>query len=199
MQRSKEEIIDYFQEFIFGFIYHDIERCIEVQANYAVALALLSYTEYIGGLISGNLGEKKESENNFNRALKHFPHKYQGINKTLKAQYVGKNGKLKTDTGIYKLFRCGMVHEYFIKGLGTIINNPDGQAAAHRIGIDVMEVKMWPTGLTEKLIILYTNEYFRDFRLAVNNIYKKLIIDSDVKLLDGFNKSLDRINARKIL
>ena len=73
MQIGEWRIIDYFNEFIFGFVYHDIERCIEAKANYIAALALLSYTEYIGGLISGNLGMKDKAKENFEEALKYFP------------------------------------------------------------------------------------------------------------------------------
>ncbi len=199
MQRSKEDIINHFQEFIFDFIYHDIEHCIEVRANYAVALALLSYTEYIGGLISGYLGLKNKSKSNFEEALKYFPKEYSDVNITLKVEYRDERGQIKSDTGIYGLFRCGMVHEYFIKGLGTVINNPDGHAEAHRIGVEVMKVEMLSTGVEEKLLVLRTNEYFRDFKVAVEKIYKRLILNSDPKLLKGFNKSLDRIDARRIL
>ena len=198
VQRTKEDIINHFQEFIFGFIYYDIEHCIEVRANYAVALALLSYTEYIGGLISGNLGLRRSPEN-FRKALEYFPKDYDDFDSSIKVEYKDDKGKTITETGIYSLFRCGMVHEFFIKGRGTVINNPDGHAEAHRIGIEVMKVEMFSTGVEEKLLILRTNEYFRDFKVAVEKIYERLILDSDPKLLKGFNKSLDRIDARRIL
>jgi len=113
LQRSKWQIIDYFHQFLFGFIYHDIERCIEAKANYVVALALLSYTEYIGGLISGNLGLKYKAKDNFDKALEYFPDEYRNINSTIQIEYEDDKGNIKTDTGIYSLYRCGMVHEYF--------------------------------------------------------------------------------------
>jgi len=191
MQMSKEDIIDYFHRFIFGFICHDIERCIEARANYVVALALLSYTEFIGGLISGNLGLKDKgiSNRNFKKALKYFPKEYKDIDSSLKVEYKDKNGKTQTETGIYFLFRCGMVHEYFIKGHPTIVyNDPYGPTQKH-IGI----IK------TNGKFEFHTNEYFRDFRLAVEKIYKMLVVDSNPKLLEGFNKSLDRISSRKII
>lgn len=201
MQRSKVEIIDYFQEFIFGFVYHDIENCIKAGANYVVALALLSYTEYIGGLISGNLGLRDRGipTNNFKKALEYFPKDYDDFDSSTKVEYKDDKGKTITETGIYKVFRCGMVHEYFGKGCGIVFNNPGGHAEAHRIGVEVMNVEMLSTGVEEKLPILRTNEYFRDFKSAVEKIYKSLIIDCDHNVLEEFNRSLDRIYSRKIL
>jgi hypothetical protein len=190
MQRTREEIVDYFHEFIFGFIYHDIERCIEAKANYVVALALLSYTEYIGGLISGNLGLKDRGipTSNFNTALEYFPKKYKDINLTLQVEYTDENGNTQSEKGIYSLFRCGMVHEYFVKGESIVYNEPYGHTKSH-IGI----IKNG-----EKLEF-HTNEYFRDFRLAIYKIYKLLVMDSNPKLMDGFNNSLYRISSRKII
>lgn len=190
MQRSKEDIINYFHEFIFGFICHDIERCIEAKANYVVALALLSYTEYIGGLVSGNLGLRDRGipTRNFKKALKYFPKEYDNIDSSIKVEYKDDKGEAITETGIYSLFRCGMVHEYFIKGESVIHNDPCGPTKSH-IGI----IK------TAGKFEFHTNEYYRDFGLAIMKIYKMLIIDSNPILLKGFNESLDRIYSRKIL
>ncbi len=205
MQRSKGNIIDYFQQFIFGFIYHDIEQCIKARANYVVALALLSYTEYIGGLISGDLGLRGKGRFNFEKALEYFPKEYKEINSSIKIEYIDEYGKTQIDDGIYSLFRCGMVHEFFIKGLPTIIyNNPDGYIKDH-IGIVSKEYLIeWPEEISmppypNKVFEFYTSEYFRDFKSAIDRIFKLLVVDKDQKLLEGFNKSLDRIYHRRIL
>ena len=205
--RTKVEIIDYFQEFIYGSICHNIENCIKAGSNYVVALALLSYTEYIGRLISGNLGIQRESGKSFKKALDYFPNEYNKVDSSIVIQYIDKDGQPildkkgnpEQDKGIYGLFRCGMVHEYFIKGLGAVINNPDGHAEAHLIGVEVMNVEISSTGIEEKLLILRTNEYFRDFKSAIDRIFKLLVVDKDPRLLRGFNNSLDRIYSRRIL
>ncbi len=205
MQRTREEIIYHFHKFILGFIYHDIERCIEARANYVVALALLSYTEYIGGLISGHLGLKDKGivQTNFEEALKYFPNEYKQVDSSIVIQYIDedgqpildKKGNPKQDKGIYRLFRCGMVHEYFIKGFLTTMvnNNPDGYTKEKRIGIETVLED------SSKRLIFYTNEYFRDFKSAVDKIYKLLIVEENKELLAGFNKSLDTISSRRIL
>jgi len=164
---------------------------------------LISYTEFIGGLISGNLGKSSATEN-FGRALKLFPEEYRKVNSSIQLQYVDK-GKLTTrKTGIYDVFRCGLVHEYFIKGHVLIHNNPDGHADEH-IGILIKEhIMEFPveTGLPpypSRYLEFHTNEYFRDFKLAVGQIIKLLLIDRDKQLLKGFNESLDRIRLRRIV
>ena len=40
-------MLDYFNEYIFGFIFHDIESCIKAKANFGVATLLMAYTEKI--------------------------------------------------------------------------------------------------------------------------------------------------------
>jgi len=204
MQRHEGLIINHFHEIIYGFIFHDIQTCIQGRANFIAALALLSYTEYLGGLISGNLGVRTESKNNFNKALKYFPEEYLNVDSSLKIEYQDKNGRVKPDDGIYAIYRCGLAHEYFIKGIATIYNNPDGPTRDH-IGIVVAQHQIeWPEEygippVTNKVLEFYTNEYFRDYRSAVNKFFKSLIVDKDATLLKAFNDSLDRVYSRRIL
>lgn len=167
-------------------------------------MALLSYTEFIGGLISGNLGKSSATEN-FGRALKLFPEEYRKINSSIRIEYIDNKGKLITHkTGIYDVFRCGLVHEYFIKGRVLIYNNADGHTDEH-IGILRKEhIIKFPAEIgmppyPSRYLEFHTNEYFRDFKSAVGKIIKLLLIDRDEKLLKGFNESLDRINSRRIV
>jgi len=203
VQRSDWQIADFFHTYIEGSIYNDIERCIKAEASHVVALALLSYTEFIGGLISGNLGKSSATEN-FGRALKFFPEEYRKINSSIQLQYVDRGKQITRKTRIYDVFRCGLVHEYFIKGHVLIHNNPDGHADEH-IGIlrkeHIIEFPV-ETGLPpypSRYLEFHTNEYFRDFKLAVGKIINLLLIDRDEKLLRGFNESLDRIRLRRIV
>ncbi len=204
MQRSFWHIADFIDTYIKGFIYNDIERCLKAEASHVVALALLSYTEFIGGLISGNLGKKGHAEKNFERSLKYFPEEYRKVNSSIQLQYFDKGKPISRPTGIYEVFRCGLVHEYFIKRHVLIYNNPDGHADEH-IGILRKEqIIEFPaeTGLPPYPSIhleFHTNEYFRDFKSAVGKIINLLPIDRDKKLLKGFHESLDRIRLRRIV
>ncbi len=205
MQRSDWHILDYFHTYIQGAIYPEIERCIQVGADNVVALALLSYTEYLGGLISGTLGLNGKSRLNFKKALEYFPTEYNDIDSSLNMEYTDENGKRQTKKkGIYDVFRCGLAHEYFIKGFPIIYNNPDGHTNEH-IGIlrkeHIIEFPV-ETGLRpypSRYLEFHANEYFRDFKAAVGKIIKLLLVDRDEKLLKGFNESLDRIRLRRIV
>ena len=203
MQRNDWHIADFIDTYIQGFIYNDIERCIKAEASHVVALALLSYTEFIGGLISGNFGKNSASKN-FGRALKLFPEGYIKVNSSIQLRYVDKGNLITRKTGIYDVFRCGLVHEYFIKGHALIYNNPDGHTDEH-IGILIKEqIIEFPveTGLPpypSRYLEFHTNEYFRDFKSAVGKIIKLLLIDRDEKSLKGFHERRDRINSRRIV
>jgi len=48
-------VSDFFKEYIFGFIYHDINSAIDGKANFLAALGLLCYTEFLGNR-GGNRG-----------------------------------------------------------------------------------------------------------------------------------------------
>lgn len=200
MQRSKEEIEKYFKEYIFGFIFNDIQNCIKAKANYTVALALLSYTEYVGGLINGTLGLQGKSEKQFNKALEYF--EWNGDKKYYKnftQQYKDIGSQIKAGN-IYTLFRCGLAHEYFIKGDSFVHNNSDGYRDDKGIfycegcidsdaGVQVIGGRLR----------FHTNAYFRDFKNAVQKYYEKLIEGEDQNLLNTYNSSRDRISVREIL
>jgi hypothetical protein len=207
---SESVIREYFDVFLFGFILNDIKQCIKAKANYVIALALLSYTEYVGALISGNIGLKGRGipRKNFHNALEYFPKEYLDIDAKIQVEYIDNNGKRKKEKGIYSLYRCGMVHEYFVKGDSIIHNNPYGQLKSH-IGIIKDKGKFK----------FHTNEYFRDFQSAIKKIYKKILDDFEVDLklasksqgeylqesdlnsalLKGFCKSLSMYSSRKII
>lgn len=72
MSMCKDQIDAYFKNYIEQFIFEDIENCIHVRANYTVALALTSYTDFLGGLINGTLGLTNKSQEQFNKALEYF-------------------------------------------------------------------------------------------------------------------------------
>ena len=90
------------EKFVEEFMFHDIKACIDGQANFAAALTLSAYTEAIGGLINGNLTERKNSERNYTTFL-------------IRMGYTPEEAKRHYDN-----VRCGLVHRYFIKGEFTV-------------------------------------------------------------------------------
>jgi len=200
---SEEEIKSYFKEYIFGFIFNDIENCIKAKANYTVALALLSYTEFLGGLINGTLGLRDKSHEQFNEALKFFEWNGDGnYYKNFRIEFRDADF-LEKEGDIYSLFRCGLAHEYFIKGDSLVHNNPTGYKDSQgkfysegRINSDA-GVQVIDDNETKRLRF-HNNAYFRDFKKAWQKYYKKLVEEKDQKLLRKFNNALERIRVREI-
>jgi hypothetical protein len=200
MRRSQQDIKKHFEEYIFGFIFNDIYGCMKARANYTVALALLSYTEYVGGLINGTLGLQGKSQEQFNKALEFFEWNGDGkYYRGFKQKYKDFDFQIKEGT-IYTLFRCGLAHEYFIKGDSLVHNNPDGYRDSKGVfycegcidsdaGVQVIDGRLR----------FHTNAYFRDFKNAVQKYYEKLIEGEDQNLLNVYNSAMDRIFVRELL
>jgi len=101
-----KDIVDaFFVEYVYGFMFTDIEREIALArlnlggGNFLAALGLLCYTEYLGAVKRDNL-EPGSSRQNFDAFFN-----------TLGPEYAA----LGTEMNVYGVFRCGMAHEYFVK------------------------------------------------------------------------------------
>lgn len=179
----------FYNVFIEDFVIKDIERCVNAHANFVIALSLVSYTEHLGSLISGNLGTKGNTEVNFNKALEYFdfngdPNYY----KNFKVKDISDNKEL----GIYKIFRCGLIHEYFPMGFGSIIiHNEPLYLPITDAGVDWVNIK------EERKIRFHCNAYFRDFRKAYLRYYNEVVLNNNNELFQNFAKSFRRIATRK--
>ena len=205
MTYTKNRIKKYFEEYIYGFICNDIRNCIKVKANYTVALALLSYTDYLGGLINGTLGLQGKSKEQFNKALEYFEWKgNQNYYKSFKIKFKDIDFTNKEDCDIYSLFRCGLAHEYFVKGDSLVHNNPDGykdeKGKYYCDGCIDKDagVQIITNEEGDKRLRFHNNAYFRDFKKACDKYYEELVAREDKNLLKNFNNALDRIAVREI-
>lgn len=90
------------------FIFADIERELALAAdgkdagNFMCALALLSYTEFMGGVKRGKF-QRGEARNNFNSFFADLGSEYAALT-----------------MDVYGVFRCGLAHEYYVKEDCTI-------------------------------------------------------------------------------
>jgi hypothetical protein len=113
----------FFREYVDGFMWHDIEATIKARANYVAALALLNYTEVLGGLSNGKLGLRNVAGDCFREGLALMAW-------TCDRNYYKDFRVLLADAGAapreadpWEIFRCGLAHEYFAKGLAGVDNN----------------------------------------------------------------------------
>lgn len=185
---SDREAIDTFRRIFKDSVQHDIDEAIKGKANYLAALGIFSYIEFLGGLLTGKAGIRGESEPNFQEAVKQFPPEYKKLDQRLRV--VDAEGK--PHQGLYGILRCGLVHEYMIKGGGIIYNKPDGPIADHT-GIWFEQLPNGRTG-----ICLFNNEFFRDFRTTIDQISEQLG-KREQPLLDNVKQGFQRLGSRTLL
>lgn len=155
------EIERYFNEYILppkGFIYCDIKREIDLAragesgGNFLAALGLLCYTEFMGKILLKN----KES---YTKQFKAF------------LRLMGEDYKQLVDTkeiDVYKIFRSGMVHSYFLNDCDIKMLNDN-----------------FPSGIIIKpdgKYLFIVEKYFEDFMKACQTLLHNLISEEDVNL-----------------
>jgi hypothetical protein len=154
---SKDEIQAFFKEYVFGFIFHDITREVDHAragaggGNLLAALGLLCYTEFLGSFKTGIRGRGR-SRKNFNAFFPELGPCYAALAKTL---------------DVYEVFRCGLVHEYLVKG-DAIIAMLKGSE---------------PCGIARDRDGRYyfvVERYFEDFSRACQRLYDHLMAQTDL-------------------
>jgi hypothetical protein len=152
------------------FMIEDLDKAIKAGLNYLAALGLSTYTEILGGLCYGNrLSNHKQNYDRFIR--NYFPTPYQNTNKQL-----NKFG------GLYGVVRSGLTHRYLIQQKSQV-------ATTSSISIDC-GIFYDPNHTPPIIFVL--DQYFEDFKIAVNEYYNKLIIDRDSHLVMNFDKAVIR-------
>ena len=155
-----QEIDAFFQEYVFGFMFNDIVRALNTGTNFLVALGLSVYTEAMCGLVTVHLRDPNWSRRNYEAFLPYLGHPYE---------------KLHDQIDLYKRVRCGLVHEYFVKGQSIIAVRFIPRNAP---GIVLEDDTM-------KLAVEF---YFRDFKIGVRKYYNRLM-SGDHELLLNFKQA----------
>ena len=159
-------ILHIFDEYIFGFMRSDIDAAIRGNANYLAALGLVSYTEVLGGLRTGELGLRGRSAANFSAFIPYLGKDYEDLQ--------------KRGIDVYDTVRCGLVHNYFIKGDSTIwmrATAPCGVIAS-------------PGGPTYFIVNVYRDHFFAGAALFRDEILEGI----DPMLATNFQNGLKQIS-----
>lgn len=184
---TPQEISDFFNQYIRGFMYNDISNATDkAAANFLVALGLSVYTEVMGGLVTGRLKKPGKASANYRAFLK-----YMG------PYYVQLDSKIN----LYNRVRCGLAHEYFIKGPGVVARTlaDENDSSQNVPGITVsskdapllIRTDTGPTKLPPDTIAFGTRNYFRDFRQAVEAYYRDLLRPESIALVANFKQALE--------
>jgi hypothetical protein len=153
----QDEVKKVFDTYVFGFIFGDIQREVNLArsdrggGNLLAALGLLCYTEFMG---SFKTGRRAPSRKNFNAFLDSMRCHYKRFNR-------------KTD--VYRVFRCGMVHEYVVKGDCVIFMTR--KPSLRGLG-------KFPDGRYYFVV----EQYFEDFQAACFQTYRDLMSAEHPKL-----------------
>jgi len=160
---SREDIDRFFNEYVFGFIFNDVQREIDLAAsgktagNFLAALGLLCYTEVMGGIRRTTL-KQGNGRCNFETFLRYMGDQYGAL--------------LDADPplDVYRDFRCGMAHEYLTKGAPPFVTMLNGAESAG--------VGRLPGGRLHFCV----QRYFEDFAPACHRLYAELRCEPDPKL-----------------
>ena len=165
----------FFERVVFGYMCEDIKRELDLgrsgcsAGNFLCALGLLCYTEFMGGLIIGRL-RSHPSGPSFNKFLDYMGYR---------AQLPGIN--------VYRTFRNGLAHEYFVKHECVIsMLNATGQAPIIVPGksagspsvhtpdrIISNPVNIGISQLPDGRYLFVVEQYYEDFRAACERLLKE--------------------------
>jgi len=167
---SKYEIFDLFFAHQVKYMCAGIEATMNKKESvYTCALALSTYTEIMGGLVTGKLKDKTQSHNNYDKFLPYLGQKYVELNELIKTKYK------KELENLYSAVRSKLVHEFALRGSHAIFFYE--KAHEDKIGIDLTVPKIIVNN-TEIKGIPHINflipEYYRDFKTAIAKYYNDL-------------------------
>jgi hypothetical protein len=159
---SRQDVQNLFDEYVFGFMFADIQREIDLArtgqggGNLLAALGLLCYTEFMGGILRANQPSPPlkifisgQTSKNFNAFFDTLGPCYQSFRQS------GEN--------VYNVFRCGMAHEYAVKR-DCVIAMLDGGTASCGIGKE-----------SSGRYFFIVERYLNDFRAACQTLYNQLM------------------------
>ena len=193
---SAQEVKDFFDRYVFGFMCLDIKREIAVAksgvvvhhgdgsycggGNFLCALGLLCYTEFMGGIKLGSFSSP--SRQLFEAFFHAMGPDYKALDAQLSEQPSIRNPTKKLSA--YEVYRCGMVHEYFIKQNGVIFM----LKGAVKLGIeDEPTLYIGPSNLRgpyecgvgilddDGRYFFIVEKYYEDFAAACRNLYDEIM------------------------
>jgi len=178
LRREKEmtqsfEIYDNFFNYQVQMMYAGIEATNKTNKTFHLCtLALSTYTEVMGGLVTGKLKEKNQSRKNYEAFLPYLGEKYVSLNNSL----------IEKDTSVYEIVRSKLVHEFSPRPSYGIFRSeiPNDQV----IGIEYVNGH----------ISIRLSEYYRDFKKGVKKYYQELknLKDNQEKLVNFLDAVVER-------
>ena len=173
--------INELSNYIFDWMLKDIQREIDLAksgkdaGNVLCALGLMAYTEFMGSLMP-TMKNEKCAKNIFNEFFRFVGADYSDLID-------------KKKINIYDIFRCGLAHEYFIKGTCTIamLNSTEGEievkgAIFENNGVDSRvqsskikkPIKCGIVIANNGSYLMIIEKYYEDFKIACEKLTSEL-------------------------
>lgn len=165
-KEDRNRVIGGVRHALIDFQLGDLEKALAEGLNFLVAIGLMVATEFLGGLVTGELGLQGQSRERFESGFTYLGGEYEDM---LTNQ---KRGVLD----IYENVRCGLVHQY-------LPPNVMGVLAQETFGPGIAPV-------SDQLLI-FVADYVRDLKVAVQKLLSEL--ETNDELLQNCQKGLDRI------
>ena len=138
------------------------------ETNHTCALALSTYTEILGGLVTGQLKEIGNTRKNYEAFLPYLGQAYVDLDNQIKTQYPD---RLKN---LFSAVRSKLVHEFALRESHFVVKVE--KPRDNKIGLELLTHK---TNIAEMIHInFYLTEYYRDFKHGIET-YKKALGTSD--------------------
>jgi len=153
---------------VFKWMATDLERCLDMEPgpNFVVAMVLSEYTEIMGGFATGKLCDVGKSAENYRRFLEYLGCYYE---------------QLDSQLDLYATVRCGLAHEYFVKGPSTIVWR---KSRALEKGVY----------LNGNRIVFNCEAYYKDWKDAVSKYMRDM--ETDQNLQKNLVKVVDALITR---
>jgi hypothetical protein len=90
----------------------DLEKSVKYGLNFLTAIGIMVSTEFIGGLVTGNLGIDGHSRKNFEAGFVRLGDRYSDFLRRYKGDILD----------IYKNIRCGFIHQYLPCNVIGVLN-----------------------------------------------------------------------------
>lgn len=162
LEETTEQIKHILSEFQLGDLHKSMSG--PNKLNFLAAIGLMVATEFLGGLITGTLGNKNySSRNRFEVGFKYLGPAYETLLKQNK----------KSVTDIYDNIRCGIVHQYLPSCTAGIYGGETNSPGIVKI--------------SDQFQIIPEN-YIRDIQFAVYRLLRE--IESDTDLLQNCQRGL---------
>lgn len=165
-ESNRRQVIGDVHHAMIEFQIGDLEKSAKDGLNFLTAIGLMVSTEFLGGLITGNLGLSRHSGTNFEAGFMRLGEQYSSL-------FVHhREGVLN----IYKNVRCGFIHQY-------LPNNVMGVLTQETFGPGIAEIG--------GQFAIFVSDYVRDLKKTVENLLKEL--EGDNALFFNCQKALNQI------